>query len=636
MTSVIPPVAAMSLCKKSRIIESPDIPRTILYYSAREVSIYEMLCSSSDPQSPRIFHKHSHTGAHLHSTEAALRAFRTLYTKPSPETTETQNNYLSGSYRCTGFSIDQTRHLPSNHENYLTSALLLDTTSVVQLDIEKTSGILAGGSLETTKVAVEDHLPGISPSDPDQNTRTSGGRSRSLTASRSSGDGPQKRQCARETPRISYQRTQRRRDHLANLIPLLWSIAYGWVISVIYSNYDRSYDSMQKLNHHNMFHSPLSRTTVSKGLKEYLLALYRRLGFHKCGSQQDQTSGSMPQVGSTRSSSSRTGKNKSRCTQKSEGSEKSKDDDEESEQPSDQPPKKIKTGGQVLWACPYFRKDPWRHAQCLQARITKISYLKQHLYRHHDRTQCPSCNQTVKLNGRPGRQPPSRTHKGHDAYHMEGMSEAQKESITNTTARNISEVKKWVLIWEILFPSTDIPKWPEPHYIQNVFVEGMMSMRLRCQGRGSEAVRDQLVKEGIPESYIRNLSDDCTERILQRIQDEALSRPMPPPSDVDRIGKSLQLMPSASSLPLRGMDYAQTEDVPTQPSASDSERDAQFSRLEEVDSGNGFITPQDSTDYPFRDSPSLSFSSLDAFDFNNPSFDGNFSAGGFPSWDEFS
>ncbi|CAG9993204.1 unnamed protein product [Clonostachys byssicola] len=49
-----------------------------------------------------------------------------------------------------------------------------------------------------------------------------------------------------------------------------------------------------------------------------------------------------------------------------------------------------------IFACPFFRRDPVQHIDCLGRKLKRISDVKQHINRRHlnDIVQCPNCNLT--------------------------------------------------------------------------------------------------------------------------------------------------------------------------------------------------------------------------------------------------
>lgn len=93
------------------------------------------------------------------------------------------------------------------------------------------------------------------------------------------------------------------------------------------------------------------------------------------------------------------------------------------------------TGG---LACPFYKMDPWKFDRCLTYKMSKMSYVKQHLLRYHDAPHCVT------------------TH--------------QKQEIQRATGRKITSESKWYQIWSILFPGTERPDSPfvKAHYFAEV------------------------------------------------------------------------------------------------------------------------------------------------------------------------
>jgi hypothetical protein len=173
----------------------------------------------------------------------------------------------------------------------------------------------------------------------------------------------------------------------------------------------------------------------------------------------------------------------------------------------------------VSWACPFFKKDPWKHHRCLGNKLGKISYVKQHLYRCHStpKEYCQTCFEEFQSSK-------------HAEQHMlcgpcqprtcPFMSNKQRNLVQDTTARMIHESDKWYQIWDILYPNEPRPESP---LMDHVCIEVMHSYRKFCQGRGKEIVPELLYELGVPESTVRGLGDSLADRILERIQDASLA-----------------------------------------------------------------------------------------------------------------
>ncbi|KAI1079383.1 hypothetical protein F5B20DRAFT_544764 [Whalleya microplaca] len=168
------------------------------------------------------------------------------------------------------------------------------------------------------------------------------------------------------------------------------------------------------------------------------------------------------------------------------------------------------------FGCPYFKKDPWKYHQCLNRKLSKISYVKQHLMRCHigPKFYCPTCGQTFEKQDEVDGHIVARDCEPCQFY-FEGMTMPQQTEVLNTTARSMNEDQKWYQIWSILFPS--IPK-PRSPYMEDTIVETMESIRSFCHGSGSQIVQETLREEGFTESQF-----SIIDKIFERIQEKARS-----------------------------------------------------------------------------------------------------------------
>ncbi|KAI0540200.1 hypothetical protein GGR58DRAFT_174864 [Xylaria digitata] len=141
------------------------------------------------------------------------------------------------------------------------------------------------------------------------------------------------------------------------------------------------------------------------------------------------------------------------------------------------------------FACPFYKKDPWRFYQCLNYKLSKICYVKQHLSRYHDDASeyCPICHHQFNDETERGSHilakncQPNQT-----TIHV--MTANQKKDIQLATGRKISVEDKWYQIWSILFPWA---KRPDSPYVKgHAFAEALSSIRAFCHGPGSHIVTE--------------------------------------------------------------------------------------------------------------------------------------------------
>jgi hypothetical protein len=166
-----------------------------------------------------------------------------------------------------------------------------------------------------------------------------------------------------------------------------------------------------------------------------------------------------------------------------------------------------------------------KNHRCLNYKLSKISYVKQHLWRCHANPQyyCPVCcgdfnhrqewDQHVITRGCESR--PST---------FQYMTEAQKKEIQGTTGRKMTQEQKWYEIWTILFGAS--ARMPDSPYIEeHIFVEAISSVRTFCRDSGSH-----LITEGLRQANGRRLNVlEFFDQVLENVQHYALrqSRGLP-------------------------------------------------------------------------------------------------------------
>ncbi|KAI3320410.1 hypothetical protein HD806DRAFT_506254 [Xylariaceae sp. AK1471] len=170
------------------------------------------------------------------------------------------------------------------------------------------------------------------------------------------------------------------------------------------------------------------------------------------------------------------------------------------------------------FACPYYKLDPMNNHRCLNYKLAKISYVKQHLWRCHAGSQyyCPVCcqlfNHQQELDHHitaPGCESRQAT--------FQCMTETQKKEIQGTTGRKITQEQKWYEIWTILFgPSTKKPA--SPYIEEHIFVEAISSIRTFCRESGSHLIMEALSQANGHELSVPELLD----QVLENIQHQAI------------------------------------------------------------------------------------------------------------------
>ncbi|KAJ2978538.1 hypothetical protein NUW58_g7462 [Xylaria curta] len=106
----------------------------------------------------------------------------------------------------------------------------------------------------------------------------------------------------------------------------------------------------------------------------------------------------------------------------------------------------------ITLACPFYKLNPAAHQSCARLKLSKISYVKQHLVRHHMvPTHCPRClkvfsefndfhahlRQEERCEERSG--------------NVEGITETMKKQLSRRSDHSVGEAEQWRDIWKIIF-----------------------------------------------------------------------------------------------------------------------------------------------------------------------------------------
>ncbi|KAI0097209.1 hypothetical protein GGR51DRAFT_485706 [Nemania sp. FL0031] len=149
------------------------------------------------------------------------------------------------------------------------------------------------------------------------------------------------------------------------------------------------------------------------------------------------------------------------------------------------------TGG---LACPFYKRDPWKFDHCLSYKLSKMSYVKQHLLRYHDAPHCNCSIYQQPVNNEAEQDCHNRTQYCQQSqYTLCVMTAEQKRDIQSATGRKITCEDKWYQIWSILFPGAKRPDSPfvKGHY----FAEVISSIQAFYHGSRSHIVEETFRRE---------------------------------------------------------------------------------------------------------------------------------------------
>lgn len=165
---------------------------------------------------------------------------------------------------------------------------------------------------------------------------------------------------------------------------------------------------------------------------------------------------------------------------------------------------------------PFAKKDPIKYRHCYSKLITKIQYVKQHLYRHHQiPIFCPRCKGEFSTDNF------LREHAESDivctpnfADIPEGVSKEQSERLARRVSPKMTLEAQWYSIFEILFPGCQLPASPYVNKDHTVELRGFTDM-MRTTGR-------QLIVRRLEELGLQDASSN-EERDLSTLYSEIIS-----------------------------------------------------------------------------------------------------------------
>ncbi|WYZ41309.1 hypothetical protein EsH8_V_000204 [Colletotrichum jinshuiense] len=146
-----------------------------------------------------------------------------------------------------------------------------------------------------------------------------------------------------------------------------------------------------------------------------------------------------------------------------------------------------------MLACPFWKKNPENHRHCYKKVLSKIKYVKSHLYRFHEAPiTCPCCGVEFQNEGARDQHLRARrcdvVESGYMANH-EGLSRAQMRQVSRRANPKQSEEEQWFAIWDTIFPD-DPP--PSSAYIDNVLSEDLCNFREFYTSAGTDIILDYL------------------------------------------------------------------------------------------------------------------------------------------------
>ena len=150
------------------------------------------------------------------------------------------------------------------------------------------------------------------------------------------------------------------------------------------------------------------------------------------------------------------------------------------------------------FACPFFKMNPVRHQACLFYKMSKISYVKQHLQRTHrgPRWRCSVCHDVFPDQAAYDRHLTAHECQGpRSKGRHDEMTEVQWEEIGRLTSRRAGSTTEsmWYAMFEVLFPGAPRPETP---YVGSGIAEMTTHFRDYVKERGTGIIKSHLESTG--------------------------------------------------------------------------------------------------------------------------------------------
>ncbi|KAM0438719.1 hypothetical protein ACHAPT_001476 [Fusarium lateritium] len=183
------------------------------------------------------------------------------------------------------------------------------------------------------------------------------------------------------------------------------------------------------------------------------------------------------------------------------------------------------------WACPFFRKDPLRHMECITLTLNRIQDVKQHLSRRHTAEYfCSRCFEEF---------PSSPGWEEHVRFRMcqqrpcppDRVSPQAQDLLKRRVDRTLSSSKQWYEIWKTLFEDAEKPQSPHQG---GVMGEAIGIIRDFWDAEGGQLVCDLASSKRISVKEA-GLVQELVGGLLDQVQDrfEPVQRDLEAPSNAD-------------------------------------------------------------------------------------------------------
>ncbi|KUI67561.1 hypothetical protein VM1G_02874 [Cytospora mali] len=110
-------------------------------------------------------------------------------------------------------------------------------------------------------------------------------------------------------------------------------------------------------------------------------------------------------------------------------------------------------------ACPFQKRNPHKHQDCLKYSLHRIKDVKQHVYRRHRQPDCYCARCSTVFETMAERDEHIRVAECalSSVPRFEGISDEQKQKLCKSSSRGLDHEKQWFEMWDIIFPGEEHP-----------------------------------------------------------------------------------------------------------------------------------------------------------------------------------
>lgn len=215
-------------------------------------------------------------------------------------------------------------------------------------------------------------------------------------------------------------------------------------------------------------------------------------------------------------------------------------------------------------ACPYQKRDPIRHRDCLKLTLHRIKDVKQHLRRRHRQPEfyCSRCYDIFDNSQQRDEHTRRANCPTRPMPNFEGISEEQIKELIKSSGRSADDQQKWFQVWEVVFPGQ--PK-PQSAFLDNYLEEMVSLFQGVWSSRQSDILKSVSRKDGIDSTSYGPIVNEIMETIFDLLKTETADSLSPNYSSVQ--GPS-QGCSSPLVEPASGKSIVKT--TPRQPPGSDA------------------------------------------------------------------